>query len=154
MIKPNLGVESFWKEYAEKHGETVFAHSLGRYIGGWADDPDTLRTPLWGLIIATSGGFRFHHFAQDSVVSTLWRLNGGRDSSKELEIYIPKLSIINIDFYKEGSAWRRLLFATPPQLTLNYRDENEAKRILRADGDHNLEAVVLALRHGQVSASY
>jgi hypothetical protein len=64
MAKKRNDPEKFWREYEEKTGEKVLARTLGQYVSGWDEFGDLSAGPLWGLIIATSGGFRFHHFPQ------------------------------------------------------------------------------------------
>ena len=64
--KNEVDTEDFWRDYEEKIGEKVLVRSLGQYISGWEEFGGPRGRTLWGLIMATSGGFRFHHFPQVS----------------------------------------------------------------------------------------
>jgi hypothetical protein len=104
----------FWREYEAQIGEKVLAYSLGRYLRGWAG----LDLPLWGLLIVSSGGFRFHHFPHESWWEVLSRTTTGGDAPKEKTIFIPKERLIAAEFRIERSWWKQLLFASPPLLLI------------------------------------
>jgi hypothetical protein len=55
-------------------------------VSGWAEFAE----PLWGLLIATSGGFRFHHFPHQSWLQTL----SGTAQPKEETLFIPRQAIL------------------------------------------------------------
>ena len=115
-------VETFWQEYEEKIGASVLARSLGQYLSGWEEFDSKGWTPIWGLIIATSAGFRFHHFPHRNWLEALTN----REGSKEKIIDIPKETIISAQFIDESKWWMKLLKNTLPKLELVYKD-NEGK---------------------------
>jgi len=127
--------DDFWREYEEKTGEKVLARSLGQYVSGWEEFGCS--TQLWGLIIATSGGFRFHHFPQQSWIDALTR-SVGRDEPKEKTIFIPKEKIISAKLIIETKWWKKIFSSMPP-LVIQYRDEagNEQRLLLNADYKSN-----------------
>ena len=122
----------FWQEYEEKIGEKVLARCLGQYVSGW-EEFGKIKS-LWGLIIASSGGFRFHHFPQQSWLDMLSR-NSGHEGPKEKTIFIPKERILNARFIEETKWWKKLSTPYLPQLVINYLDgtENERQLLLEAD---------------------
>ena len=127
--------DDFWREYEEQIGEKVLARSLGQYMSGWEEFDSKKWTELWGLIMATSGGFRFHHFAQTS-----WLLALSHSSSREPRektIFIPKEKIISAAFKKETVWWKKL-FNNAVQLIIKYRDEAGIEReiLLITDPHH------------------
>jgi len=107
---------TFWREYEAQHGERVEAFTLGRYLSGW----DGLAEPLWGLLIATDGGFRFHHFAQESWFGSLSRGSSGKNAPKEQTFFIPKGWISRVELRQERSWIMRLIKGTPPILAIRY----------------------------------
>jgi hypothetical protein len=107
----------FWQEYEEKCGEKVLSFALGQYISGWAEYDE----PFWGLLIATGGGFRIHHFPHESWIQALSRTATGGNLPKEKTIFIPKEAIISADLKIEKALWKRLLFAPSPQLLIRYQ---------------------------------
>ena len=125
---------TFWKEYEEQTGEKVLSRSLGRYISGWEEFDSKRLNNIWGLIIATSGGFRFHHFPQQSWLLALTQFSS-RETPKEKTIFIRKEDIISAKIFKESHWWKKLLAPRPPQLTMVYRDGtgNERQLLLEVD---------------------
>ena len=119
--------DDFWREYEEKTGEKVLARSLGQYVSGW--DEFEGQKGIWGLIIATSGGFRFHHFPQQSWLMALSQ-TVGREAPKEKTIFIPKEKIISAQLVEESIWWKKLLKASIPRLLIHYHDEAGDKRQL------------------------
>ena len=107
----------FWRGYEEKCGEKVLAYALGQYISGWEE----YETPFWGLVIATGGGFRFHHFPHESWIQVLSRTTMGGEAPKEKTIFIPRTRIISVDFQVETRWWKRLLVPGQPRLFVRYR---------------------------------
>ena len=123
--------DDFWREYEEKTGEKVLARCLGQYVSGWEEFGNL--TGLWGLIIFTSGGFRFHHFPQQSWIETLTRAVGS-EAAKERTIFIPNENITGKRFIEESKWWKKLS-GSIPQLQIQYRDGagNEQRLLLNAD---------------------
>ena len=127
--------DTFWQEYEEQIGEKVLARGLGRYISGWEEFDSKKLTNLWGLIIATQSGFRFHHFPQNHWMDTFSR---NREKPTEKIFSIPKDRIISAQLIKETN-WLKKIFSSPaPPLIIDYRDESggEKKLILEADIVH------------------
>jgi len=122
--KSEKSPDTFWREYEEKTGEKVLARGLGKYVCGWDEFDNKRWNGLWGLIINTSGGFRFHHFPQNSFFDALTQLAvNEKESTKEKTIFLPQEKIISQEFIKEEKWWKRLFFRSTPQLIINYRDE-------------------------------
>jgi hypothetical protein len=122
--------DDFWREYEEQTGEKILARGLGRYVSGWEEFDSKEWTSIWGLIIATSGGFRFHHFPQTSWLTALSN-SGNNDAPKEKAFFIPKEKIISAKLIEETTWWRKIFWSTPPQLLINYMDGTEnAKQVL------------------------
>jgi hypothetical protein len=115
--KPDPDPAKFWREYEERYGEKVLAYALGRYISGW----DEYEAPLWGLVIATEGGFRFHHFPHEGWLQALSRLSAGGEPPGEKTIFIPANRILAAELRTETSWIKKLLFPHPPVLVLRYR---------------------------------
>lgn len=132
--KKEQSTDSFWREYEEKTGEIVLARSLGKYISGWEEFDSRKWNSIWGLIIATSGGFRFHHFPQQSWIDAFTR-SSGQDAPKEKTIFIPKDKIISARLIKETKWWKKIFNYSPPQLVIQFRDGtgNERQLLLEAD---------------------
>ena len=127
--------DDFWREYEEKIGEKVLARSLGQYMSGWEEFDSKKWTEIWGLIMATSGGFRFHHFAQSNWFDALGR--SPNREPKEKTIFIPREKIISAAFKKETIWWKKL-FNNAAHLTVKYRGETEIEReiLLKTDLQH------------------
>jgi hypothetical protein len=109
----------FWREYGARYGETVHAYGLGRYISGWAE----FQEALWGLLIATSGGFRFHHFPHEGWIEALSRTSFGGDAPKEKTLFIPHERILGADIKIERSWWKRFLNPSLPRVLIQYRPD-------------------------------
>ncbi|MDR2054000.1 MAG: hypothetical protein LBP80_11365 [Treponema sp.] len=109
--------EQFWREYGARYGETVHAYGLGRYISGWAEFQDT----LWGLAIATSGGFRFHHFPHEGWIQALSRVSFGGDAPSEKTLFVPHERILGVELRIEKSWWKRLFNPSLPRILIQYR---------------------------------
>ena len=126
--------DDFWREYEEKTGEKVLARSLGQYISGWDEFDSRKWTKIWGLVIATSGGFRFHHFPQIGWLDTLGRFTN-QEMPKEKTFFITKEKIISAEFCMETRWWKKLLSNHAPVLVIHYRDEsgNERRLLLEAE---------------------
>ena len=123
--------ETFWKEYEEQIGAVVLARSLGQYLSGWNEFDSKGSIPIWGLIIATSKGFRFHHFPHKNWLEALTN----REGSKERIIDIPKEKIVSAQFIKESRWWLKLLKSPNPQLKLVYMDDEGSERIMMLEAN-------------------
>jgi hypothetical protein len=127
------GPEQFWQEYGARYGETILAYGLGRYISGWAE----FQGEIWGLAIATSGGFRFHHFPHESWITAISRISFGGDGPKEKALFIPYEQLLGAELKIEKLWWKRLINPSLPHLMIRYRDEgqspNEATLVVEVD---------------------
>jgi len=128
--KDEQSPENFWREYEEKTGEKVLSRGLGKYISGWEEFDEKKRAGIWGLLITTSGGFRFHHFPQNSLIDAFTRF-AETEPPKERTIFIPKEKIVSSQFIKETRWWKKILSPSAPQLIILYTDEaGREKRLL------------------------
>jgi hypothetical protein len=109
----------FWQEYEEKCGEKIVAYTLGQYLSGW----DEFNMPLWGLLIVTSGGFRFHHFPHEGWIQALSRFSSGGEAPKEKTLFIPKDQIVSVELRVEKSWWKKIFFPHLPTLVIRYGDK-------------------------------
>jgi hypothetical protein len=122
--------EDFWLEYEKQTGEKVLARSLGRYMSGWEEFDSQGWNSIWGLIIATSGGFRFHHFPQTSWFEAMFNFADSK-APKEKVFFIPKENIISAKLIDEAAWWKKIFRSIPPQLLIDYKDETEGiKQVL------------------------
>jgi len=129
LRKTEKSADDFWREYEEKTGEKVLAHGIGRYVSGWEEFDRNKWTSIWGLVIATSGGFRFHHFPQQSWLDSL--IGGsGREEPKEKTIFITKEKIISARLLVETKWWKKLFSPSQPQLAIEYHDIENTRRLL------------------------
>ena len=123
--------DDFWREYEEKTGETVLARGLGQYVSGWEPFDHENRHPLWGLVIATTGGFRFHHFPQVNWFDAITRLNSGAEAPREKTIFIPGEQIMSAELRSETKWWKKILCPSAPRLIIRYQNEaGEARELL------------------------
>jgi len=126
--KSEKSPETFWREFSEKTGETILERGLGKYIRGWDEFDAKKWNGLWGLIINTSGGFRFHHFPQNSFFDNLIGLAvNEKEPPKEKTLFLPREKIISQKIIKEDKWWKRLIFNPAPRLIINYADESSEK---------------------------
>jgi hypothetical protein len=136
----------FWREYEEKIGEKVLAYGMGRLVSGW-DEFTTL--PLWGLLIASDGGFRFHHFPRQNWLLSILRAGAGGET-EEKTIFIPRERILSAVLRTEKSVLKRLLFAVPPRLAIRYETPGGGEAELIAEtGETGKKAEAIA---GELSA--
>ena len=135
----------FWQEFEEKTGEKVLARSLGRYVSGWEEFDARKQTSIWGLIIATSGGFRFHHFPQISWIDAFARF-GSQEQPKEKTIFIPRERIVSADLIKETKWWKKILIPSPPHLVIQYKNEAEEKKQLILEVEYKIDDLPEKLR--------
>jgi len=133
--KKEKSSDDFWKEYEEKTGEKILKRGLGKYISGWNEFDQKKWGGIWGLIISTSGGFRFHHFPQNSWIEALTAGFAANREIKEKTIFIPDGQIISSEIIKETNWLKRIFSRLPPMIIINYKDEegNEKKLLLEAE---------------------
>jgi hypothetical protein len=133
--KDDQSTDTFWQEYEEKIGEKVQARSLGKYLSGWEEFDSNNWTNLWGLIIASESGLRFHHFPQQHWLDTFSR---NRETQKEKIFLLPREKIVSVQLIKEPNWFLRLFKSPAPQLIVIYRDDEgeEKKLLLEADLIH------------------
>jgi hypothetical protein len=134
--------QEFWKEYEAALGEKALAFSLGQYLSGWAAyDP-----PLWGLLIATDRGFRFHHFPHEGWLQTLARLSAGGKPPAEKTIFIPRERIVLAELRREKSLLKRIFLPSRPRFVIRYRDDGGAEEEFVAEADSTAAALIEHLR--------
>jgi hypothetical protein len=138
FIKKEEDPDSFWREYEEKTNEKVLARSLGRYISGWDEFDENRFSGIWGLVITTSGGFRFHHFSQMSWIDALTRFAAEKQPT-EKTFFIPNEKIISTKLIKEKRWWKRIISAVPPQLIVLYTDEAGGEKRLLLEVEYNAD---------------
>jgi hypothetical protein len=134
--------QEFWKNYEAQLGEKVLAFALGQYLSGWEE----FAAPLWGLLIATDGGFRFHHFPHEGWLTLLTRASSGGDAPKEKTLFIPQDRILSAELYIEKSLLKRIIFPNGPKLILRYIDARGGEGELAAETDKKAEEIVKHLR--------
>jgi len=122
-------MDDFWREYEESTGEKVQKRSLGKYISGWDEFDEKKLSGIWGLIISTTGGFRFHHFPQNTWIDAFTRF-ASREQQKEKTIFIPREKIVSIELIRETKWWKKLLSSCPPRLIIKYTNDTEEKHII------------------------
>ena len=131
---------NFWREYEEKTGEEVLARGLGRYVSGWDEFDQQGWKLIWGLLITTSGGLRFHHFAQQSWITVFAQISGS-EAPKEKTFFIPKEKINGARHIKESKWWKKILTPSTPQIVVSYRDDEGNERQLFLEADSNGEGL-------------
>jgi hypothetical protein len=99
---------------------------------------------LWGLLIVSTGGFRFHHFPHESWMDALSRIGCRRESPKEKIIFIPKDRLLSAEFKTERSWWKRLFSPSPPLLTIRCLTDGNVETVLTAETE--IKALELADR--------
>ena len=139
--------DDFWRDYEDKTGEKVLARSLGQYVSGWEEFDNPPGNPIWGLIIATSGGFRFHHFPQVNWLSALARLGSGEDAPKEKTIFIPGARIVSAVLRRETKWYKKLFSPIPPHLLIRYLDEAGTEKELLLYAEHKPDGIAEALEN-------
>ena len=148
--------DEFWRDFEEKTGEKVLSRGLGKYICGWEEFDEKKWNGIWGLLITTSGGFRFHHFPQyswiDSIThAALTARSAKKEKSNEKTIFIPQKKIAALEYVKETRWWKKIFSPSPPRLFIRYLDEtitedgvsesvqSEKRLIFEAEYDTNLK---------------
>jgi len=139
--KTQRSPSDFWQEYEEKTGEKVLARCLGQYLSGWEEFDKWKLTAIWGLIIATSGGFRFHHFPQQNWLSSIAGFTGN-EAAKEKTLFIPKERILSTQLVRKSKWWEKLFKSTQPQLIITYRDETQNEQRLLVTIDSNSADII------------
>jgi len=139
--KQKTSPEDFWREYEEKTGEKVLARGMGQYVSGWDEFDSPPGNPIWGLIIATSGGFRFHHFPQANWLTALSQFGSGGEAPKEKTIFIPGNAILSAVLRKETKWYKRIFSSIPPHLIIRYRDQSGAEKELLLYAEHQPEGI-------------
>ncbi|MDR0876930.1 MAG: hypothetical protein LBN21_02670 [Treponema sp.] len=125
--------DDFWREYEQQIGEKVLARNMGQYLSGWEEFESDKTGPLWGLLIATDGGFRFHHFPQTNWMSAILRVGSGPASQQERTLFIPIGQIVSAEFIIEKKWWKKIFAPTQPQLVIRYRNVDGAEKELHAE---------------------
>lgn len=148
-MKTSRGPEEFWADYEAKYGEKVLGRTLGRYLSGWQDFAEVPRAGLWGLVVATSGGFRFLHLPGEGWMTALTRIVSGGEPPRERELFIPNDSIVTACLRRETSWWKRLLFARPPVLVIFYRDASGIQQELCFETIQKGDEVAENLKKGE-----
>ena len=139
--KEKISVEKFWQDYESSVNEKVLAKSLCQYMGGWAE----YNYPLWGLAIATSGGFRFHHFPHEGWFEAMSRTATGGEGPKEKKFFIPREIISSAELVIEKN-WLKKIFLPPKQiLVIKYCVDGTEEKII-AELDRDGAAIVEALK--------
>jgi hypothetical protein len=141
-LKKNQNPEEFWQGYEKQVGEKVLAFSLGQYMSGWAGEG----SPLWGLLIATEGGFRFQHFPSENWISAAVRITRGGDGPREVAIFIPKEKFVSVELKEEKSLLKKLFLSKPPRLAIHYISEAGEEAVFIAEGDEKAKAVAEKLK--------
>jgi hypothetical protein len=140
--KKNTDPADFWEKYEATLGEKVLSYALGQYLSGWAEyDP-----PLWGLLIATDAGFRFHHFPHEGWIQVLSRVSTGGEAPTEKTIFIPRSRIIQAELRREKSLLKRIFFASQPRFSIRYRDNEGAEQEFVAEADSKAAAILEKLQ--------
>ena len=120
--KKEKNADTFWQEFEEQTGEKVISRGLGKYVCGWDEFDENKWNGIWGLLITTSGGFRFHHFPQMSWITALANL-GSEKQPKEKTIYIPNEKILSTQLIKETKWWKKIFSNTVPRLVVRYTED-------------------------------
>ena len=149
--KEEKSPDVFWREYEEKIGEKILAYSLGKYLSGWEEFDSQGWTGIWGLIIASSGGFRFHHLPQRHWLDFFSHFNGS-ESSREKAFFIAKDLIISAGLHKESRWWKKITAPAAPKLVIQFRDDSGNERLLLLEADFKIEKLIESLNiHSKLS---
>ena len=148
--KPAESPDVFWREYEEKTNEKVLGQGLGCYISGWEEFESREWKNIWGLVIASSGGFRFHNFPKQNRILSL-SLDSSPGGSKDKTIFIPKEKIISVKLYEETRWWIRIFKYAPPELVIKYLDAAGNEKQLLLEADYRIHDVAEKLKEMQSS---
>jgi hypothetical protein len=132
----------FWKNYETQLGEKVLSFALGQYISGWEE----FAPPLWGLLIATDGGFRFHHFPHEGWLQLITRATSGSAAPKEKALFIPRDRILSAELYIEKSILKKIFAAASPRLIIRYLDAKGGEGEFVAETEKKAEEIIQQLR--------
>ena len=136
--KEEKSADTFWQEYEEKTGEKVLGRGLGKYVCGWQEFDDNKWGGIWGLIITTSGGFRFHHFPQNSWIDAFTTMfTQGMEKPKEKKIFISNEKIISSEPAIEKKWWKKVFSPSPPHFIVYYLDEEGLERKLVFEAEYS-----------------
>jgi hypothetical protein len=136
--KKDTDPQQFWRDYEAALGEKVLSFSLGQYLSGWAE----YEPPLWGLLIATDRGFRFHHFPHEGWLQILSRVSSGGEAPKEKTIFIPRERILRAELRRESSLLKRILFASRPRFVVRYKNDEGIEEEFVAEADSTASAII------------
>jgi hypothetical protein len=143
MLKKNeKKPEDFWLEYEEKTSEKVLARSLGQYVSGWEEFDKNGWTAIWGLIIATSGGFRFHHFPHLGWIEAITHFTSGAEPPKEKTIFIPKERVISAKLIREIKWWKKIFSPSAPKLVIHYRNDAGEERQMLLETEYKSDGLI------------
>ena len=140
--KNETNPDDFWRDYEEKTGEKVLARSLGQYISGWEEFDSKGWSALWGLVIVTSGGFRFHHFPHMGWLEALSRLTSGGDAPKEKTLFVPNERLVSAKLVKETRWWKKLISPSAPRLVIRYLNDAGEEREMLLETDYKSDGLV------------
>ena len=129
--------DAFWREFEEKTGEKVLSRCLGKYVSGWEEFDEMKLGGIWGLLITTSGGFRFHHFPQNSWIDAFTRFVQ-KETVKEKTLFIPKEKIASSQLIKEAKWWKRIFNSTVPHFVIRYTDEAGSEKRLLFEAEYTV----------------
>ena len=138
--KQEQSPDSFWREYEEKTGEKVLSRGLGKYVCGWGEFDEKKWGGIWGLLITTSGGFRFHHFPQNSWIDAFTRF-AEKEPPRERTIFIPKEKITSSKLIKETRWWVKIFCPSVPHLVIHYTDEAGREGRLLFEAEYSAEGL-------------
>ena len=139
--KDTVDVKKFWLDYEAAIGEKVLAKSLGRYISGC----DEYAQPLFGLAIATSGGFRFRNFQQEGWLKRLSKFSSGAQGPVEKTFFIPRETISSVELVQEKRWWKKFMASSFPVLVIRFRLNGTEKEV-SVEIDRDAIAVADALK--------
>ena len=134
--KTEKSTDEFWREYEENTGEKVVARGLGKYVSGWNEFDEKKWNGIWGLIVTTSGGFRFHNFPQNSWIDAFTSF-AVKEPPKEKTIFIPQGKIVSSETIIERKWWKKIFTPSPPHLFITYLDDAGNKRKLVFEAEYN-----------------
>ena len=126
--------DDFWREYEEKTGEKILGRGLGQYLSGWKEFDSKGWNNIWGLFVASSNGFRFHHFPRQNLFEAFFS-RGDSQRSDEKTIAIPKEKIISAELKKESRWWAKIFKSNSPKLVIRYKAEAGSENELSFEAD-------------------
>ena len=139
--KKETNPDDFWREFEEKTGEKVLARSLGQYISGWEEFDANKWNAIWGLVIATSGGFRFHHFPHMGWLEALSRLSSGAEAPTEKTFFVPRERIVSAQLVRETRWWKKIISPSSPKLIIRYRNDAGEERELLLETEYKTDGL-------------